>query len=67
MVQIFRNDLIFSISYALDFVEHDFVEIALHHSQRVALLSALIGRSLGYPTETLLNLSVCGALHDTMR
>ena len=64
MTEIFRNDLIYSISYALDYVEHDLVPIAPHHSKRVALLSALMGRTLGFETEQLLNLAVCGALHD---
>jgi HD-GYP domain-containing protein (c-di-GMP phosphodiesterase class II) len=64
LIEIYRNDLIYSISYALDFVEHDLVMIAPHHSRRVALLSAILGRTMGYDTEQLLNLAVCGALHD---
>ena len=64
MTEIYRNDLIYSISYALDYVEHDLVAIAPHHSRRVAHLSALMGRTLGFATEPLLNLAACAALHD---
>lgn len=64
MIKIYRNDLIFSISYALDYVEHDLVMIAPHHCKRIALLSGLLGKYLGYPTQQLLNLSACAALHD---
>lgn len=64
MTEIYRNNLIYSVSYALDFVEHDLVLIAPYHSKRVALLSAAMGRQLGLADEPLLNLAVCGALHD---
>lgn len=64
MTEIYRNDLIYSVSYALDFVEQDLVMVAPHHSKRVALLSALMGRTMGFSGEELLNLAVCGALHD---
>ena len=64
MTEIYRNGLIYGISYALDYVEHDLVMIAPHHSKRVGLLSALVGRAMGYENEPLLNLAVCGALHD---
>ena len=64
MTKIFRNDLIYSISAALDYVEHELVNISPHHSKRVALLSAILGQHLNYPKEQLLNLAICGALHD---
>ena len=64
MTEIYRNDLIYSISYALDYVERDLVTVSTHHSQRVALISASMGRAIGYPNDYLLNLAVCAALHD---
>lgn len=64
MTEIYRNDMIYSISYALDYVEHDLVMIAPHHSKRVALLSSRIGATMQMKTEELLNLAICGALHD---
>ena len=64
MITIYRNDLIYSISAALDYVEHDLVMISPHHSQRVALLSATLGRHLNFDDEILLNLAICAALHD---
>ena len=64
MTEIYRNDLIYSISYALDFVEHDLVAIAPHHSKRIALISAELGEYLGFNKTDLMNLAVCAALHD---
>ncbi len=64
MIELYRNDLIYSISYALDFVERDVVLVSEHHSRRVAYLAASLGKNLGYPGERLLNLAACGALHD---
>lgn len=64
MVKIFRNDLIYSVSTALDYVEHDLVTISPHHSRRIALISALLGQYFGLSHETLLNLAICAALHD---
>lgn len=64
MTEIYRNDLIYSLSYALDFVERDVVMVSGHHSKRVAYLAATLGRESGYSGETLLNLAACGALHD---
>lgn len=49
MIEIYRNDLIYSISYALDFVERDVVPVSNHHSKRVAYLAASMGKKLGYP------------------
>lgn len=64
MIRIYRNDLIYSISYALDFVEQDVVLVSDHHSKRVAYLAAAMGKRMGYSSECLLNLAACGALHD---
>lgn len=64
MTKLYRNDLIYSISTALDYVEHELASISPHHSKRVALLSAVMGRRMGLSQETLLNLAICGALHD---
>ena len=64
MIEIYRNDLIYSISHALDFVEQNVVLVSEHHSKRVAYLSAAMGKNLGYPNDHLLNLAACGALHD---
>ena len=44
MTNIFRNDLIFSLSYALDYVEREMVMVSSHHSKRVAYLAASMGR-----------------------
>ena len=64
MTNIFRNDLIFSLSYALDYVEREMVMVSSHHSKRVAYLAASMGRSLGYGDDELLDLASCAALHD---
>ena len=64
VTRIYRNDLIYSVSYALDFVEREVVMVSTHHSRRVAYLAASLGKSLGYSSEYLLNLAACAALHD---
>lgn len=64
MTEIYRNDLIYSISYALDYVERELVSVSGHHSKRVAYLSAAMGRAMDYENASLLNLAACGALHD---
>jgi HD-GYP domain-containing protein (c-di-GMP phosphodiesterase class II) len=64
LTNIFRNDLIFSLSYALDYVEREMVMVSSHHSKRVAYLAASMGRSLGYGDDELLDMASCAALHD---
>jgi len=64
LTEIYRNDLIYSISYALDYVEREIAQISGHHSKRVAYLAGAMGREMGYTDAQLLNLAACGALHD---
>lgn len=58
------NDVIYSLSYALDCVEHDLVGVATHHGLRVACLSILLGREEGFCESQLLDLASCAILHD---
>jgi HD-GYP domain-containing protein (c-di-GMP phosphodiesterase class II) len=64
MTDIYRNDLIYGVSYALDYVERELIGVTPHHSKRVAYMVACMGRSLALPEDDLLDLAACAALHD---
>lgn len=64
MIGIYRNDLIYSVSYALDYLEKEVVMISENHAKRVAYLAVNIGKTFGLDQKALLNLGACAALHD---
>lgn len=64
VTEIYRNDLIYGIAYALDSVEREVALVAPGHSKRVARITAALGRQLGCAHENRMNLAVCAALHD---
>lgn len=64
MIEIYLNDLLLGISYALDYVEREIAGVTDFHSKRVAIIAAEIGREMGYDNDVLMNLVVAAALHD---
>ncbi|MDD2971074.1 MAG: HD domain-containing protein [Lachnospiraceae bacterium] len=58
------SDLLGSISYALDCVEHDLLGVTTYHSKRVAYLSVLLGKEMGMSDMELVDLAACAVLHD---
>lgn len=64
MIQIYLNDLLYGLSHALDYIEREIASITLHHSKRVALIAAALGRQYGFSPKKLLHLAACAALHD---
>ncbi|MEG2452804.1 MAG: HD domain-containing protein [Clostridium sp.] len=58
------NDVLYAFSYALDCVEHELLGAATNHGKRVAYISTILGRSLGFDNETLFDLAACAVLHD---
>lgn len=58
------NDMLYSLSYALDCVEHELVGVTTYHSKRIAYLSVQLGKYFKLTVEELLDLAACAALHD---
>ena len=58
------NDLLYTLSLALDYVEHDITGATTHHSKRVAYLSSILGQSINLPEYRLTDLVTCALLHD---
>lgn len=58
------NDLLVSISDALDFIEKDIIEYESNHGKTVAYISARIGKELKLPKEDLFDLISYALLHD---
>lgn len=64
MIEIYLNDLLIGISFALDFVERELNGVANHHSKRVAYITVQLGKKMGYSDDKLLNLAASAAMHD---
>ena len=58
------TDMLFSLSDALDIVEHEMTGVKSSHGKHVAYLTALMGIELGLSGETLSDLACCAMLHD---
>ncbi|MDF2557104.1 MAG: hypothetical protein K0R71_932 [Bacillales bacterium] len=58
------NNLLLSISFALDLAEKDFMIDSKNHSKRVAIVSGKIGRQLGLSDEEIFDLVSYALLHD---
>lgn len=58
------NGLVLSLSHALDFMEIDFLGGVSNHSKRVAYMSLMMARKLGYGDSELFDLVTLALLHD---
>lgn len=58
------NNFLFSLSYALDFVEMDILGVASNHSKRVAYIAYKLGERFGLKQEQLFDLVSLSILHD---
>jgi len=58
------NDLLGAFSDALDCVERDTLGATSNHSKRVAYISTLIGKEMGFCDRQLIDLAACALLHD---
>jgi len=58
------NDLLYSLSYALDCVEREIFGIKAHHSERVAYLCIRMAKTYHVEQTNLLHLAAAAVLHD---
>lgn len=58
------NDLVVSLSHALDFIELDLLGGATRHSKRVAYIAVRMAERLGLPPEEVSDLLALAILHD---
>lgn len=58
------NDIMYSLSYALDSVEGELLHATPHHAKRVAYMAVNTGKQFGMAEKTLLNLAIASVLHD---
>ncbi len=58
------NDLLFSLSKALDFVEQDLLGITTNHSKRVANMSMILGKAMGSEEDEVFDIASYSILHD---
>ncbi len=58
------TDLLFSLSEALDIVEHEMTGVQSAHGKHVAYLSALMGIENGMKGDELADFTCCAMLHD---
>lgn len=59
------NELIYAVSQALDFVEHDLLGVTSNHGKRVGLLAGHICRVLGMGEAEIFDMAGCAMLHDS--
>ncbi len=58
------NEMLYSVSYALDCVEHELLGVTVFHGKRVAYISYIIGQQFGLDDDNLLDLAALATLHD---
>ncbi len=58
------NDILISLSMAVDFAERDILSQITNHNKKVALTSGKIGRAFGMAEEEIFDLYSYGLLHD---
>lgn len=63
-MQIHLNDFLFSVSRALDSVEHEFMGVAVNHSKRTAYISMRLCAHVGCSAEEIFDMASCAVLHD---
>lgn len=63
-MQIHLNDFLFSVSRALDSVEHEFMGVAVNHSKRAAYISMRLCAHTGCSAEEIFDMASCAVLHD---
>lgn len=63
-MRITLNDLLFSLSRALDYVEAELLGITTNHGKRTAYTSMRLYRALGRSEPEVFDLASCGVLHD---
>lgn len=63
-MRVYLNDMLYTISYALDCVEAEFIGVHTHHSARVAYICIKIGQAYGLKPDALLHLAAAAVLHD---
>lgn len=63
-MKVYLNELLFQISYALDCVERDLLNVSTNHSKRVAYMCILLGRRFGLSAEEQVDLACSAVLHD---
>lgn len=64
-MQVYLNDMLYALSYALDYVEAEFVGVKSYHSARVAYLCVRVGETYGMSPEALLKLAAAAVIHDS--
>ncbi|MDR1481980.1 MAG: HD domain-containing protein [Synergistaceae bacterium] len=63
-MRINRNEFLFSISFALDFLEMGIRSNITNHNKRVSLISIRMGKALGLDEESIFDLAAYAMLHD---
>lgn len=63
-MQIYLNDMLYALSYALDCVEAEFLGVRTHHAARVAYLCVKMGKAYGLAADELVHLAAAAVLHD---
>lgn len=62
--QIDLNEILLSVSFAIDFVEIDVLGASSHHSKRVATIAMKLGKQFGLDDRELFDLCSFAVLHD---
>lgn len=63
-MKIYLNELLFQISYALDCVERDLLNVSTNHSKRVAYMCLLLSKRMGMGPDEQVDLACSAVLHD---
>ncbi len=63
-MQIYLNDMLYALSYALDCVEHEFLGAREHHAARVGYLCVQLGKAYKMKPDELVHLAAAAVLHD---
>lgn len=63
-MQVLLNELLFSLSKALDCVESELLGVTSNHGKRVACISMRLCRALGLPDDEVFDMGCCAVLHD---
>ena len=64
-MQVYLNDMLYALSYALDCVEAEFLGAKSYHSARVAYICVRLGVMYGLQPIDLLRLAAAAVLHDS--
>lgn len=63
-MQIPLNELLYSLSRALDFVEHELLGATTNHGKRAAHVTAHICKTMGLSDAEIFDMACCAILHD---